>query len=91
MIWFTSYLSNAECVGVDSLRNINAIGHLVDGFQGTLNSIENCAHDARPELDGKWFASAEDGVSDGDAGSFLVDLFNDSSITRNIRITRQGL
>ena len=29
-------LSDAECVGVDSLRDVNALGHLVDSLQGTL-------------------------------------------------------
>ena len=60
-------LHSAEGIGVDTLRNINAVGHLVDVFERTLDTVKNCTHNARAKLHGQGLAGTQDGVADCDA------------------------
>lgn len=60
--------SSAQRRCVDALRNVDALGHFVDVAKRPLDAVENAAHDARAQLDGKRLSSTEDGISHGDAG-----------------------
>ena len=60
-------LHSAEGIGVDTLGNINAVGHLVDVLERTLDTVKNCTHDARAKLHGQGLAGTQDGVADCDA------------------------
>ena len=61
-------------------RDVHPLGHvdvpavLEDVLQGTLDAVEDRAHDARAELDGEGLLLPEDGVANGEAGGVLVDL-----------------
>lgn len=59
-------MNSAEGIGVNTLGNINAVGHLVDVLEWTLDAVKNCTHDARAELYGQGFAGTQDGVADCD-------------------------
>ena len=60
-------LHSAEGIGVDTFGNINAVGHLIDVLEGTLDTIKNCTHDARAKLHGQGLPGTQDGVTDCDS------------------------
>lgn len=68
------FLSDAEGVGVDSLRDVNALSHLVDVLQWSLDTVEDGAHNAWTELNGQRLAGSQDGITDSNARGILVYL-----------------
>ena len=55
--------------------NVNALAELANGLQGSLDTVEDGAHDAGPELDRERLARPQHGVAHGHAGRLLVDLW----------------
>lgn len=59
---------------VDALRDVDRAGELVDVFQGTLNTVEDAAEDARAQFDGQRLSGAEHGVTNCHAACLFVHL-----------------
>lgn len=55
-----------EGVGVDALGNVDALGHLVDVQQRTLDTIEDTAHDTGAQFDRQRLLGSQHRIADGD-------------------------
>ena len=62
------HLGLAEGRGVDTTRNENGGGGLLNGFKGTLDSVKNVLHNAGAELNGKRLSGPEHWVSHSQTG-----------------------
>ena len=58
----------------DASQDIGALRLFLDGFERTLDSVEEFLDKPRGQLDGERLSGADDGLSRREAGSFFVNL-----------------
>lgn len=53
---------------IDTAGNVDAVGHLCDALEGTLNTVVDGLHETRAEFDREGLTSSGDGVTNGNTG-----------------------